>query len=130
MVEGSKVKPVRPLPVPPKEPEQKIADKEPVATPETGEKEKAEEPTSKDIVKELESKTYSCSECGLKTPSRMTYIQHVLNGCIMDMVLGESEGKDKTKDGKEAAPVAANPPVKRGRGRPPLDRTKKLKADE
>ena len=42
-----------------------------------------------EIVKELEAKTYSCSECGLKTHSRMTYIQHVLNGCIMDMVLGE-----------------------------------------
>jgi len=134
MVEGSKVKPVHTLPIPPKEPkepEQKIVDKEPVTSPETaGEKEKPEEPTSKDIVKELESKTYSCSECGLKTPSRMTYIQHVLNGCIMDMVLGESEGKGKTKEGKEAAAVAVNPPVKRGRGRPPLDRTKKLKADE
>merc|ERR1712012_1013785 len=43
------------------------------------------------IVKQMESKTYSCSECGLKTPSRMTYIQHVLNGCIMDMVVGGSE---------------------------------------
>ena len=27
------------------------------------------------IVKQMEAKTYSCSECGLKTPSRMTYIQ-------------------------------------------------------
>ena len=62
------------------------------------------------IVKQMEAKTYSCSECGLKTPSRMTYIQvshsikyfstvilicvslqHVLNGCIMDMVVGGSE---------------------------------------
>merc|ERR1712004_286532 len=43
------------------------------------------------IVKQMESKTYSCSECGLKAPSRMTYIQHVLNGCIMDMVVGGSE---------------------------------------
>lgn len=54
----------------------------------------------------MEAKTYSCSECGLKTPSRMTYIQvtarnyflnltlcdlqHVLNGCIMDMVMGDA----------------------------------------
>ena len=37
----------------------------------------------------VEFKTFSCSECGMKTHSRMTYIQHVLNGCIMDMVLGE-----------------------------------------
>ena len=42
-----------------------------------------------EVVKELEAKTFSCSECGMKTHSRMTYIQHVLNGCIMDMVLGE-----------------------------------------
>merc|ERR1712226_764618 len=43
------------------------------------------------FVSQMETKTYSCSECGLKTPSRMTYIQHVLNGCIMDMVVGGSE---------------------------------------
>ena len=36
------------------------------------------------FLKELESQTFSCSDCGVKTPSRMTYMQHVLNGCIMD----------------------------------------------
>ena len=46
-------------------------------------------PAASEVVKELEAKTFSCSECGMKTHSRMTYIQHVLNGCIMDMVLGE-----------------------------------------
>ena len=46
-------------------------------------------PAAAEVVKELEAKTFSCSECGMKTHSRMTYIQHVLNGCIMDMVLGE-----------------------------------------
>lgn len=49
-----------------------------------------EDAHAEDIMKQMETKTYSCSECGLKTPSRMTYIQHVLNGCIMDMVLGET----------------------------------------
>ena len=48
-------------------------------------KEKAE---ASKVVKEMESKVLSCSECGMKTHSRMTYIQHVLNGCIMDMVGG------------------------------------------
>ena len=44
---------------------------------------------------QIEEKTYSCSECGLKTPSRMIYVQHVLYGCIMDMVVGGSgEGGD------------------------------------
>merc|ERR1719412_1152427 len=47
-------------------------------------------PAASEVVKELEAKTFSCSECGMKTHSRMTYIQHVLNGCIMDMVLGEN----------------------------------------
>ena len=47
------------------------------------------EKNTSEVVKELEAKTFSCSECGMKTHSRMTYIQHVLNGCIMDMVLGE-----------------------------------------
>merc|ERR1712088_275426 len=63
------------------------------------------------IVKQMEAKTYSCSECGLKTPSRMTYIQHVLNGCIMDMVVGGSEeGADNgsaIKKAKVAEPVPA-----------------------
>jgi len=64
------------------------------------------------IVKQMESKTYSCSECGLKTPSRMTYIQHVLNGCIMDMVVGGSEEDggaqpSAIKKAKMAGPVPA-----------------------
>lgn len=65
-----------------------------------------------EIVKELEGKIYSCSECGFKTHSRMTYIQHVLNGCIMDMVLGEVDNE---------SPVAESP----GRGRAPAKRGRK-----
>merc|ERR1711915_838282 len=65
-----------------------------------------------EVVKELEAKTFSCSECGMKTHSRMTYIQHVLNGCIMDMVLGEGGSEKNT-----------NLPSKRGRK--PLDATLK-----
>jgi len=38
------------------------------------------------FVSEVEYKEYKCTDCGMKTPSRMTYIQHVLNGCIMDNV--------------------------------------------
>jgi len=59
---------------------------------------------TQEMVKQMEAKTFSCSECGLKTPSRMTYIQHVLNGCIMDMVLGENGGEGETPT-----------PAKRGR---------------
>jgi len=65
---------------------------------------------TQEIVKKMEAKTFSCSECGLKTPSRMTYIQHVLNGCIMDMVLGENGG-----DGGSDTKIPAK------RGRKPLD---------
>merc|ERR1711951_335200 len=57
------------------------------------------------VVKEMESKTLSCSECGMKTHSRMTYIQHVLNGCIMDMV--------EVKDGDNS--LGIRQPSKRGR---------------
>merc|ERR1711951_258877 len=60
------------------------------------------------VVKEMESKTLSCSECGMKTHSRMTYIQHVLNGCIMDMVMGEVQDGDNALGIKQP----------RGRGRP------------
>jgi len=60
---------------------------------------------TQEMVKQMEAKTFSCSECGLKTPSRMTYIQHVLNGCIMDMVLGENGGEG----------VVESTPAKRGR---------------
>jgi len=64
----------------------------------------------------VEFKTFSCSECGMKTHSRMTYIQHVLNGCIMDMVLGENgenvvERRTPAKRGRK--------PGSRGPGRPP-----------
>lgn len=45
-----------------------------------------ENQSTADVVKKLEEKIFRCSDCGMKTPSRMTYIQHVLNGCIMDMV--------------------------------------------
>jgi transcription elongation factor Elf1 len=69
---------------------------------------------TQEIVKKMEAKTFSCSECGLKTPSRMTYIQHVLNGCIMDMVLGENGGEGG---------VDSKTPVKRGRK--PLDSVRK-----
>merc|ERR1719244_333730 len=60
-----------------------------------------EEPVvdTQEIVKKMEAKTFNCSECGLKTPSRMTYIHHVLNGCIMDMVLGEN-GSEGALDSK------------------------------
>merc|ERR1711951_197649 len=59
------------------------------------------------VVKEMESETLSCSECGMKTHSRMTYIQHVLNGCIMDMVMGEVKGGDNS--------LGIRQPSKRGR---------------
>jgi len=62
---------------------------------------------TQEMVKQMEAKTFSCSECGLKTPSRMTYIQHVLNGCIMDMVLGENGG--------EGEGLVDSTPAKRGR---------------
>ena len=52
-----------------------------------------------EVVKELEAKTFSCSECGFKTHSRMAYIQHVLNGCVMDMVLGEVRSKINISSG-------------------------------
>jgi len=81
----------------------KVTPQQPAAAPQASETEKEVEGETKQvptkataapaegIVKQMETKTYSCSECGLKTPSRMTYIQHVLNGCIMDMVVGGSE---------------------------------------
>jgi len=69
---------------------------------------------TQEIVKKMEAKTFSCSECGLKTPSRMTYIQHVLNGCIMDMVLGENGG-----DGRLDTKIPAK------RGRKPLENSVK-----
>ena len=105
IVEGSQasqIKAVRQKPKPVKEPEPEV--EKPQETEMEKQKEKEKEKEEKigideniepvdttEIVKELEAKTYSCSECGLKTHSRMTYIQHVLNGCIMDMVLGEVE---------------------------------------
>ena len=72
---------------------------------------------TQDIVKKMEAKTFSCSECGLKTPSRMTYIQHVLNGCIMDMVLGENGGEG------EGVVESNNSQAKRGRK--PMDVSKR-----
>merc|ERR1719499_866557 len=68
------------------------------------------EKNTSEVVKELEAKTFSCSECGMKTHSRMTYIQHVLNGCIMDMVLGE--GGESTPIGFDGEPIKKS---KRGR---------------
>lgn len=51
-----------------------------------------------EFVKELESKIFVCSDCGLRTPSRMTYIQHVLNGCVMDQAAnGDRREKKKRK---------------------------------
>jgi len=84
-----------------------------------------------EIVKELEAKTYSCSECGLKTHSRMTYIQHVLNGCIMDMVLGEVDNESPATE----SPSRGRTPAKRGRKpgfKPSSDGVirKRQKADE
>ena len=100
MVEGgqggqvSQIKAVRQKTKPVKEPEPEVeksqeTDKEKEKEDKIGIEENIEPVDTTEIVKELEAKTYSCSECGLKTHSRMTYIQHVLNGCIMDMVLGE-----------------------------------------
>ena len=97
IVEGSQasqVKAVRQKPKPVKEPEVEKSqetekEKEKEKEEKIGIEENIEPVDTTEIVKELEAKTYSCSECGLKTHSRMTYIQHVLNGCIMDMVLGE-----------------------------------------
>ena len=84
-----------------------------------------------EIVKELEAKTYSCSECGLKTHSRMTYIQHVLNGCIMDMVLGEVSDCHSQSDKyyshfqvENETPTAESPATP-GRGRTPAKRGRK-----
>jgi len=96
--------------------EQTAADAQATETEKEGELENNEKPApvkaaAEGIVKQMEAKTYSCSECGLKTPSRMTYIQHVLNGCIMDMVVGGSEeGADNgsaIKKAKVAEPVPA-----------------------
>ena len=98
--QASQIKAVRQKPKPVKEPEPEV-EKSQETEKETekemekqmdekiGIEENIEPVDTQEIVKELEAKTYSCSECGLKTHSRMTYIQHVLNGCIMDMVLGE-----------------------------------------
>ena len=92
--QASQVKAVRQKPKPVKEPEVEKSqetekEKEKEKEEKIGIEENIEPVDTTEIVKELEAKTYSCSECGLKTHSRMTYIQHVLNGCIMDMVLGE-----------------------------------------
>jgi len=96
--------------------EQTAADAQAAEIEKEGELESNEKPApvkaaAEGIVKQMEAKTYSCSECGLKTPSRMTYIQHVLNGCIMDMVVGGSEeGADNgsaIKKAKVAEPVPA-----------------------
>jgi len=76
------------------------------------------EKVSEGISKEMEAKTYSCSECGLKTPSRMTYIQHVLNGCIMDMVMGPN---DSTLE--ESSQGTLKQPGRRP-GRPPAKKMK------
>merc|ERR1719499_1432998 len=73
-------------------------------------KEKAE---ASKVVKEMESKVLSCSECGMKTHSRMTYIQHVLNGCIMDMVGGAENTENSPR------PVATPSKTGARRGRPP-----------
>jgi len=72
------------------------------------------------VVKEMESKTLSCSECGMKTHSRMTYIQHVLNGCIMDMVMGEVKDGDNSLGIRQPSKRGRKPGsgLGRGRGRP------------
>merc|ERR1712062_723253 len=119
IVEGSQasqIKAVRQKTKPVKEPEpepelQKPQETEKDTEDKIGIDENNENVDTTEIVKELEAKTYSCSECGLKTHSRMTYIQHVLNGCIMDMVVGGSEeGADNgsaIKKAKVAEPVPA-----------------------
>merc|ERR1711974_408647 len=67
----------------------KVAQEQPAAAAQVSETEKeggwegeakqapAKAVAAEGIVKQMEAKTYSCSECGLKTPSRMTYIQRV-----------------------------------------------------
>ena len=89
IVEGGQVKAVRQKTKPVKEPEMDVEKPQQTDKEKEDKTENEENVDTTEIVKELEAKTYSCSECGLKTHSRMTYIQHVLNGCIMDMVLGE-----------------------------------------
>jgi len=117
IVEGSQasqVKAVRQKPKPVKEPEvekSQETEKEKEKEEKIGIEENIEPVDTTEIVKELEAKTYSCSECGLKTHSRMTYIQHVLNGCIMDMVLGEVENESPAAE----SPARGRTPAKRGR---------------
>ena len=94
-----------------------------------------------EVVKELEAKTFSCSECGMKTHSRMTYIQHVLNGCIMDMVLGEVsedyfvwiqnvymnfKGGESTPIGFDGEPIKKS---KRGRPKGSTNKNKRAKVE-
>merc|ERR1719412_424951 len=120
IVEGSpatQIKAVRQKTKPVKEPEVEKSqetekEKEKEKEEKIGIEENIEPVDTMEIVKELEAKTYSCSECGLKTHSRMPYIQHVLNGCIMDMVLGEVDND---------SPAAESP----GRGRTPAKRGRK-----
>jgi len=119
IVEGSQasqIKAVRQKTKPVKEPEpepelQKPKETEKDTEDKIGIDENNENVDTTEIVKELEAKTYSCSECGLKTHSRMTYIQHVLNGCIMDMVLGEVDNESPATE----SPGRGRTPAKRGR---------------
>lgn len=94
-----------PTPAPPSQPAVKL---KPVDV--MGGAVEAEPVAVQGFVSQMETKTYSCSECGLKTPSRMTYIQHVLNGCIMDMVMGsgetgQEEGNQQVVSQRHARPV-------------------------
>lgn len=111
IVEGGQVKAVRQKTKPVKEPEMDVEKPQQTDKEKEDKTENEENVDTTEIVKELEAKTYSCSECGLKTHSRMTYIQHVLNGCIMDMVLGEVDNESPVSE----APARGRTPAKRGR---------------
>jgi len=103
-----------------KQPEEPVVEAADSTTNESSTNKADEKVEASKVVKEMESKTLSCSECGMKTHSRMTYIQHVLNGCIMDMVMGEVQDGDHSlgirQPSKRGRPKGSG--LGRGRGRP------------
>lgn len=87
-----------------------------------------ENQSTADVVKKLEEKIFRCSDCGMKTPSRMTYIQHVLNGCIMDMV--QEQKRDGDVKVNYDGTVSVTPRPKRGRPKGSLNKSKRPKLEE
>jgi len=115
-----------------KKPPKPVREEENATEPETETLEEVAEATKENqnsaetIVKKMEEKTFRCSDCGMKTPSRMTYIQHVLNGCIMDMV----QDQDKKEDVIINPDGTVTPKAKRGRPKGSLNKNKRVKLDE